>query len=77
MGLNELASFEQEICCFRTPLIGIDVKLYILACILYIYLYMFTYDRDGFRDGYDEARFFAVLLLYCERNQYPELFALK
>ena len=28
-------------------------------------------------DGYDEARFIAVLLLYCERNQYPELFALK
>ena len=73
MGLNELASFEQEICCFRTPLIGIDVKLYILACILYIYIHMIEMGSDG----YDEARFIAVLLLYCERNQYPELFALK
>ena len=37
----------KEICCFRTPSIGIGVKLYILAWLLYIFTY--TYDRDGFR----------------------------
>ena len=32
----------KEIFCFRTPSIGIDVKLYILACILYIYIYIWS-----------------------------------
>ena len=45
MGLNELASFEQIICCFRTPSIGIDVKLYILARILYINIYVYIWSR--------------------------------
>ena len=51
------------------------MKLYILACILYMYIYIHMIEMGS--DGYDEARFIAVLLLYCERNQYPELFALK
>ena len=74
MGLNELASFEQRNMLFLNPFNRNRCEtVYTRMYITYIYIHMIEMGSDG----YDEARFIAVLLLYCERNQYPELFALK
>ena len=74
MGLNELASFDQRNMLFSNHFNRNRCEtVYTRMCIIYTYIHMIEMGSDG----YDEARFIAVLLLYYERNQYPELFALK
>ena len=73
MGLNELASFDQRNMLFSNHFNRNRCEtVYTRMCIIYTYIHMIEMGSDG----YDEARFIAVLLLYYERNQYPELFAL-